>query len=171
MIRRALLIVAIVLLAPLLLSRCPAPPDKAKGVRSGGGFANALEDMIARQMRKTETVGLSLALLSDDELIYAQGFGYADRQKQVRARAETIYHVGSLSKSVTAALVLRLVEAGSVELEHHLGAYLPEFAIGATTEPPLFGPSRNPWNPERTTGGSSRCGRARAVTMATQQMT
>jgi len=32
---------------------------------------------------------------------------------------------------------------------------LPEFAIGATTEPRLFGPSRNPWNPERTTGGSS----------------
>ena len=32
---------------------------------------------------------------------------------------------------------------------------LPEFAIGATTEPRLFGPSRNPWNIERTTGGSS----------------
>lgn len=32
---------------------------------------------------------------------------------------------------------------------------LPEFAIGATTEPRLFGPSRNPWNTERTTGGSS----------------
>ena len=32
---------------------------------------------------------------------------------------------------------------------------LPEFAIGATTEPKLFGPSRNPWNIERTTGGSS----------------
>ncbi|MDH3599356.1 MAG: beta-lactamase family protein [Candidatus Tectomicrobia bacterium] len=134
MIRRALLLVGIVLLASLLLSRCPAPQDKAKGVRGGGGFATALEDMIARQMRKTETVGLSLALLSDDELIYAQGFGYADRQKQVRARAETIYYVGSLSKSVTAALILRLVEAGRVDLEQRLGAYLPEFAIAGARE-------------------------------------
>lgn len=32
---------------------------------------------------------------------------------------------------------------------------LPEFAIGATTEPRLFGPTRNPWNTERSTGGSS----------------
>ena len=31
----------------------------------------------------------------------------------------------------------------------------PEFGYNATTEPDLYGPCRNPWNPERTTGGSS----------------
>jgi amidase len=32
---------------------------------------------------------------------------------------------------------------------------LPEFAASATTEPLAFGPTRNPWNPERSAGGSS----------------
>ncbi len=32
---------------------------------------------------------------------------------------------------------------------------LPEFGIICTTEPKLFGPARNPWNPDYTTGGSS----------------
>ena len=32
---------------------------------------------------------------------------------------------------------------------------VPEFGIVATTEPQLFGPARNPWDPERITGGSS----------------
>lgn len=48
--------------------------------------------------------------------------------------------------------VRRLKRAGFVVIGK---TNLPEFAIGASTEPRRFGPTRNPWNPERTTGGSS----------------
>ena len=48
--------------------------------------------------------------------------------------------------------VRRLKRAGFVIIGK---TNLPEFAIGASTEPRRFGPTRNPWNPERTTGGSS----------------
>ncbi|NIQ37241.1 MAG: amidase [Proteobacteria bacterium] len=49
-------------------------------------------------------------------------------------------------------LVVRLKKAGLVILGK---TNTPEFGILPTTEPHLFGPSRNPWNTERTTGGSS----------------
>jgi amidase len=49
-------------------------------------------------------------------------------------------------------LVVRLKRAGLIILGK---TNTPEFGILPTTEPRLFGPSRNPWNTERTTGGSS----------------
>ena len=49
-------------------------------------------------------------------------------------------------------LYRRFCEAGLITFGK---TNLPEFAMGTTTEPQLFGPSRNPWDPDRTTGGSS----------------
>src|SRR5207245_6071994 len=49
-------------------------------------------------------------------------------------------------------LVARLKRAGLVILGK---TNTPEFGILPTTEPRLFGPSRNPWDTSRTTGGSS----------------
>ncbi len=49
-------------------------------------------------------------------------------------------------------LVARYKRAGLITVGK---TNLPEFAIGATTEPELNGPTRNPWDTERTTGGSS----------------
>jgi amidase len=49
-------------------------------------------------------------------------------------------------------LVTRLKRAGLIIVGK---TNLPEFGLGVTTEPRLFGPSRNPWDTTRTTGGSS----------------
>lgn len=54
--------------------------------------------------------------------------------------------------AVDAEIYRRLCRAGLVTIGK---TNLPEFAIGVTTEPRLFGPTRNPWDPRRTPGGSS----------------
>jgi hypothetical protein len=63
-------------------------------------------------------------------------------------------------------LASRFRQAGFVVLGR---TNVPEFAASATTEPAAFGPTRNPWNPERSAGGSSG-GSAAAVACAFEEL-
>ena len=60
--------------------------------------------------------------------------------------------VGNFIPDVDSELVKRFRSAGFITVAKTIS---PEFAIGASTEPVLFGPVHNPWNLERTSGGSS----------------
>lgn len=60
--------------------------------------------------------------------------------------------VGNFIPDVDSELVKRFRSAGFITVAKTIS---PEFAIGASTEPVLFGPVHNPWNLDRTSGGSS----------------
>jgi len=67
--------------------------------------------IIEAQMDAKKIVGLSIALIdaetaSDSRLIWAQGFGLADKATGKKASAETVYCIGSSSKTITAVALL-----------------------------------------------------------------
>lgn len=86
---------------------------------------------IQTAMNKNKVVGLSIALVDGDQIVWAQGFGYADLVKKVPAVPETIYEVGSISKMFTTAATMRLAEAGKIDIDQPLYKYLPEFTINS----------------------------------------
>ena len=61
--------------------------------------------------------GLSMAVVQDGRVVMARGFGYADREAEVAATAETIYPIGSITKTFTSTLMLQLADAGRLDLE------------------------------------------------------
>ncbi|RNI29354.1 serine hydrolase [Rufibacter latericius] len=71
--------------------------------------------------------GMSLAVAKNGKVAFERGYGLADVENQVDAGPETVYKVGSLTKQFTAALVMRLVEAGKISLEDPISKYLPEY--------------------------------------------
>jgi CubicO group peptidase (beta-lactamase class C family) len=73
-----------------------------------------LEKIVADQMRQWEIGGVSLALVDDQRIVYAAGFG--------QARRDSVFRVGSLSKLLNAIAVLQQVEAGKLDLEAPLPA-------------------------------------------------
>ncbi len=88
-----------------------------------------LEQFIPEEMGNKRVKGLSIALVDGDRVVWVKGFGYANREKQINADGDTLYHLGAVSKIFTAAEVLGLVKKGRIGLDLPVQKYIPGFSI------------------------------------------
>ncbi len=98
-----------------------APTESTEGIIENDPSFTKLVSIF---MRLGHMSGLSTAIVSDEELIWAQGFGLSDREKQKQTTPETIFLVASISKTFTATAVMQLVEQGLIDLDADVNAYL-----------------------------------------------
>jgi len=71
----------------------------------------------------------SVAIVDRGELIYAAGFGMADREKNIAADQDTVFNIGSVSKVFAATAIMLLADEGKVALDNPVTDYLPEFTM------------------------------------------
>jgi len=71
--------------------------------------------------------GIAIAVSVDGETVWSEGFGYADLEHRVPMWPSVKFRVGSVSKSMTAAAVATLVEAGRLDLDVPIQRYVPSF--------------------------------------------
>jgi len=71
--------------------------------------------------------GMSVAVAVNGEVVWTQGFGFADLEQQIPATEATLFRIGSVSKSVTAAAVGLLIEQGRLDLDAPVQQYVPTF--------------------------------------------
>jgi CubicO group peptidase (beta-lactamase class C family)/D-alanyl-D-alanine dipeptidase len=86
-----------------------------------------LERLIAYEIQNKKLPALSIALVDDQEIVWARGFGFEDPDNKIPATAETVYRVGSVSKLFTDIAIMQLVEAGALDLDAPVTKYLPDF--------------------------------------------
>jgi len=117
---------AVVLLAAAVAAQLHAqsviPPR-----RDYDSVTAALTRFIRAQMAEKHLPALSVALVDNQETVWAQGFGVANPADSTPATAETPYRVASVSKLFTDVAVMQLVEAGRVALDTPVTRYVPEF--------------------------------------------
>jgi CubicO group peptidase (beta-lactamase class C family) len=70
---------------------------------------------------------VSVAVGRAGEVVWAEAFGWADLSRQATATTETLYPVGSISKSLTATAAGILHERGLLDLDVPIQTYVPEF--------------------------------------------
>lgn len=81
--------------------------------------------------------GMSAAIAQGDKVIWAKGFGVANRERSMPAAADTIYHLASVTKPYAATVVLQLVEEGKLDLRGRVadfGITLDTIGPGARVE-------------------------------------
>jgi CubicO group peptidase (beta-lactamase class C family) len=72
--------------------------------------------------------GMSVAVLHRQAVIFARGFGVVDLTNDTRATENTPYPIASLTKTFAAAVIMRLVEDGKLDLDEAMSTYDPGYA-------------------------------------------
>lgn len=84
---------------------------------------------VERLREKLAIPGLSLAVLYRQQILFAEGFGYANLDKQISATQDTPYNLASLTKPFSAAVLMKLEEEGRLDLDAELAVLLENEVI------------------------------------------
>lgn len=112
--------VAAMLLAATLVT--PAPTAAQSGWDRS---LSRLSTQLSADVRQDDVGGIVAGVMVDGDLVWAQAFGWADRDRHVPMATSSVSRTGSISKSVTAVLMMRLVDQGVIGLDEPVSRYLP----------------------------------------------
>lgn len=104
--------------------------SKATDEKKSSNYTSAIERLkaaIRHEVEQKQIPAFSISLVDGDKKIWAEGFGFQDKDRKVPATANTVYRVGSVSKLFTDIAVMQIVEKGALDLDANVQTYLPEF--------------------------------------------
>jgi N-acyl-D-amino-acid deacylase len=103
--------------AALGLVSASAFPVRAATKDPVAALAKAFDPLVKKFMHERGVPGGALAVVKDRKLVYARGYGWADRDKKISTQPETLFRIASVSKPFTAVAVFKLIEQGKLSLD------------------------------------------------------
>lgn len=107
------------------LSGCRAPAAAPRL----DDFAARLDQVVPRRLESYGVPGAAVAVAMNGEVAWAKGYGLADRERGEPVKTDTVFQAASISKTLTAWGVMRLVEQGRVELDAPVERYLRRWRL------------------------------------------
>ena len=87
-------------------------------------------DWIFEDAIKEKYPGAAVLVAKDGNILYQNGYGYANIGHRVEVTPDTKFRIGSISKQFTAAAILKLQEEGKLSVEDKLSKFLPDYPRG-----------------------------------------
>lgn len=94
-------------------------------VLSSVAFADKIDDRVKMFMAERHIPGAAVAVVRNGRVVRMKGYGVASLEFGVPVTTETVFEIGSVSKQMTAAGIMLLVQDGKVNLDERISKYLP----------------------------------------------
>lgn len=113
---------------PLHPNAASVPTESAAAAPPRWGQAvDAARQQVRADLVERNLPGLSVAVGLHGEIVWAEGFGWADLENRIKVTPETRFRIGTASTALTSAAVGLLLEKGALSLDEKIQTYVPEF--------------------------------------------
>ena len=120
-----------VVLSPASLLANPALNDRV-------ALEAFVDGVIESQMEEKHVAGVTVAIVFEDDLILAKGYGYADVENKIPVDPhKTLFQIQSVTKLFTWTALMQLYEQGKVDLDTDVNQYLKTLKIPDTFPQPI----------------------------------
>ncbi|MCP5046678.1 MAG: beta-lactamase family protein [bacterium] len=93
-----------------------------------GGNTNerleALREFINSIMDRDHIPGLAACIIKNSEVVFAEGFGFANIERQIKVTPDTLFMLASVSKTITAVAAMQALEKGGIAMDTDINNYL-----------------------------------------------
>lgn len=127
---------------PMVRSDPGVRPESALPAPTGcydSRLAN-FDELIGKFLAEREIPGAALAVTRHGRLVYARGFGYADKDSRTPVQPDSLFRIASISKPITAVAIMQLIEQGRLSLDDKVFSLLtiePHVVSGTQPDPRL----------------------------------
>lgn len=99
-----------------------------KNMQSFAVLKSQLDDAIEAAVASGSVVGAVALIEKGGEVLLSESYGYADRDLKTPMRTDSVFRIASMSKPITSALALMLIEDGLLDLDAPVDKWLPELS-------------------------------------------
>jgi len=134
-------VVTVCILSAITITGCRSVSPKLQDeyTRPGlsQGMRRALDEYrqsIPKMMAEDKIPGFSIALVDREGILWTAGFGYTDYNRKTPVTTDTLFSIGSISKTITAVAMMVAVQDGLLELDVPIIEYFPQFTVNSRFE-------------------------------------
>lgn len=98
-------------------------------------ITHSVDNFVADYIKEKKTPGCVVAIVGPFDVYFLKTYGVKKLGKPDKLTTKTLFQLGSVSKTITATLLVKLYDQNSIDLEEPITTYLPEFRLKDQEEP------------------------------------